>query len=70
VPKLPTISGEELIKILVKKVQYSVHRQKGSHVILTHPSKKLITVPLHKEIKIGTLKGIIRIAELDEKELR
>jgi len=44
-------------------------RQKGSHVLLRHPKKRSIVVPLHKEIDKGTLIEIIRQAKLSRKEL-
>ena len=68
-PRLPNLSGEKLIRIIVKKAGYRFERQKGSHVVLAHPKKRPITVPLHKELKVGTLKAILRAAEIDEKEL-
>ncbi|MBU1974893.1 MAG: type II toxin-antitoxin system HicA family toxin, partial [Nanoarchaeota archaeon] len=50
---------------------FSVLRQKGSHIVLAKesPSGKAGTaVPNHKEIKIGTLKGILALAKVDEEE--
>ncbi len=61
-PKLRRISGENLLKILVKE-GFEVIRQKGSHVRLVKNDSDLrtfITIPLHKEIDRGTLKAIIR----------
>jgi predicted RNA binding protein YcfA (HicA-like mRNA interferase family) len=55
--KLPVISGERLIKILVKKV-FSVRRQAGSHVVLQR-GFVLFSVRLHEELKKGTLKAIL-----------
>jgi len=52
-PKLPVLSGKQLIKAL-EKCDYRVARQKGSHVRLLPPADTLqrpITVPLHKTIK-------------------
>ena len=68
--KLPILSGLQIIKRL-KKNGFIVIRQKGSHVIL----KKIIedeeigcVVPLHKELAIGTLKGILRQAKISPEE--
>jgi len=61
-PKLPIVSGKELINILEKLGFISI-RQKGSHVILKKVSESGevgCTVPLHKELAIGTLKGILK----------
>ncbi len=62
--KLPVISGKECIKAL-EKTGYKVIRQKGSHIVLTtsNPTNMLV-VPNHKEIDRGTLRAIIRQANL------
>jgi len=58
--KLPRdVSGKEVIKAL-RKLGYYPARQKGSHVILIGPSGKMITVPLHKSLKTGLLRAILR----------
>jgi predicted RNA binding protein YcfA (HicA-like mRNA interferase family) len=72
-PKLPRISGTELIKILEKK-GYSQIRTRGSHVRL-YPSNflsgaKKLTVPLRKELKTGTLLGIMKDAGLTLEDLK
>jgi len=69
-PKLPVLSGREVIKIL-SKIGFAEKRQKGSHVILikeTEGSKKALVVPLHKEVDPGTLLEIIRQAGLKREE--
>ena len=69
--KLPRLSGDEVIKILVKKFGFEVSRQKGSHVTLAkHESgRKIVTViPLHPELKPGTLLGILKLAEISKDE--
>jgi predicted RNA binding protein YcfA (HicA-like mRNA interferase family) len=68
---LKTISGEECIKILCKHFGFAVIRQKGSHIILKKElSGKTIgtVVPNHKELKMGTLKGVLELAEVEEKD--
>ncbi len=68
--RLPRISGETLVKILTK-IGYKVVRQKGSHLRLKdpdNPSHNPITVPLHKIIKPGLLRRIIKDADLSIKE--
>ena len=62
--RLPIVSGKDVIKVLLKSGYY-IRRQKGSHVRLFHETKSAITVPLHKELKRGTLRSILRDAELD-----
>ncbi len=69
-PKFQKLSGHKLIKLLSKK-GFIVKRQKGSHVILikeTEKGKVGCTVPLHKELKIGTIKGILKQAHISEEE--
>ncbi len=66
--RLPVLSGHKLIKILMKN-GFIPSSQKGSHVLLRHPKKRSIVVPLHKEIDKGTLIEIIRQAKLSRKEL-
>ncbi|UCE38627.1 MAG: type II toxin-antitoxin system HicA family toxin [Thermoplasmata archaeon] len=61
--KLPVISGKKLIKVLTK-FGYYIRDQKGSHVHLRHPIRKPLTVPAHKTIARGTLRAIIRDADL------
>ncbi|MBO8180831.1 MAG: type II toxin-antitoxin system HicA family toxin [Archaeoglobus sp.] len=69
--KLPKISGEEMVKILVKKFGFEVSRQRGSHVTLVkyESGRKIVTVvPLHKELKPGTVLGILKLAEISRDE--
>jgi predicted RNA binding protein YcfA (HicA-like mRNA interferase family) len=70
-PKLPVISGSDLIRAL-GKFGYVTVRQKGSHLRLRHPSdpRRLpVTVPLHPEIAFGTLRRILRDASVTVEEL-
>jgi len=62
--KLPTISGRECVKAL-QKAGFYVTRQKGSHINLRRddPFAKTV-VPDHKEVKKGTLKAILKDANL------
>lgn len=65
--KLPVVSGKETIKAL-SKIGYYIRDQKGSHVHMRHPTKRPLTVPMHKEIDTGTLRAILKAAEISEKE--
>ena len=70
-PKLKKISGKECVKILCNKFGFKVVRQKGSHIVLKKETEKGsvgTVVPNHKEIKIGTLKGVLRLGKVDEEE--
>lgn len=59
-PSLPRISGAEAIRVL-EKLGFSVVRQKGSHVVLRRGFAGCV-VPLHRELKIGTLSGVLKQA--------
>jgi len=68
-PKLPTLSGKDIIKALVK-LGYELDHQTGSHLILRQKKKpyRRLTIPNHKEIAKGTLRAIIRQAGLTREE--
>ncbi len=69
--KLKKISGKDCVKILCNKFGFRAVRQKGSHIVLRKetPEGDIGTVvPNHKELKIGTLKGILELAKIDEEE--
>jgi len=69
-PKLPVLSGREVIKAL-SKIGFEAKRQRGSHIILvkrTKEGKRALVVPNHKEIDKGTLIEIIRQAGLKREE--
>lgn len=60
-PKLPVVSGQQLVKLLTK-LDYTIIRQRGSHVRLKKETKigeHIITVSAHKEIAKGTLNDIL-----------
>jgi predicted RNA binding protein YcfA (HicA-like mRNA interferase family) len=61
--KLPILSGRDVIKALAK-LGYVINDQKGSHIHLRHPLRRPLTVPNHPEIARGTLRIIIKDAEL------
>ncbi|MEW5760508.1 MAG: type II toxin-antitoxin system HicA family toxin [Candidatus Thermoplasmatota archaeon] len=65
--KLPIVSGKEVVKAL-SKIGYYIRDQKGSHIHLRHPTKQPLTVPMHSELDRGTLKEILRAAELSVDE--
>lgn len=71
-PKLPILSGKELIKAL-SKIGFEHIRTRGSHVILNkldaEKGKITVPVPLHKELAKGTLKSIMRQTDLTLEKL-
>jgi len=61
------VSGKDVVKALYK-IGFKHVRTKGSHAILNKQTKKgkmTIPVPLHKELAKGTLKSIMKQADLD-----
>ena len=61
-PRLPVLSGREIIKMLEQRGFEQV-RQRGSHVVMRKDTVGCV-VPLHAEVKRGTLIGILRQAGL------
>ena len=69
--KLRKVSGKECVKVLCNKFGFEIIRQKGSHIILKKETKegKIGTVvPNHKEIKLPTLKSVLKLAKIDEED--
>jgi predicted RNA binding protein YcfA (HicA-like mRNA interferase family) len=65
-PEWPRLSGAEIIRAL-EKLGFRQMRQKGSHVVLRRGNVGCV-VPLHREVKTGTLAGIVRQAQLQPDE--
>jgi len=57
-PKLPRTSGAAIVKAF-ERLGFVTIRQSGSHVIMRR-SQKGCVVPMHREVKVGTLAGILR----------
>ena len=69
--KFPRLAGSKIIKILVDKFDFQVSRQTGSHVVLyklTEGRKIVTVIPLHKEVKVGTISGILSLAEIKKED--
>lgn len=68
--KLPrNIKGKQLIRAL-KRLGFSQESAKGSHVRLTHADGRWTQVAVHaKPIPQGTLRAILRQADLTQEEL-
>jgi predicted RNA binding protein YcfA (HicA-like mRNA interferase family) len=62
--KLPHISSRECVRAL-QKIGFYVVRQKGSHIVMRRDNPYMQTVvPENKEIPPGTLRAILRDANL------
>ena len=69
-PELRKVSGKEAIKAL-ERLGFKIVRQRGSHVVLKRETEKGeigCVVPLHRELKIGTLRGILKLAKVAPEE--
>ena len=68
--RLPVLKANEVLSALLKGGFY-IHHQTGSHARLFHQRKKelRITIAIHsKDVPNGTLKGILRQADLSIEE--
>jgi predicted RNA binding protein YcfA (HicA-like mRNA interferase family) len=65
-PKLPRVSGAQVVRAL-EKLGFVKARQSGSHVVLRRGQAGCV-VPLHSELKVGTLAGALRQAQVTTEE--
>lgn len=67
-PRLPVVSGREAVRTF-ENLGWSVVRQTSSHVILVKDGHAAsLSVPDHREVAKGTLRGLIRAADLSVAE--
>jgi len=69
-PKLPRVSGAETIRAL-ERLGFTQVRQRGSHVVLKRVGPEKVTgcvVPRHLELATGTLRGILKQADVTVEE--
>jgi predicted RNA binding protein YcfA (HicA-like mRNA interferase family) len=67
---LRRVSGEEAIRAL-ERLGFVRVRQRGSHVVLKRQTPQGAVgcvVPLHRELAVGTLKGILKQAKISPHE--
>ena len=61
---LPVLSGQEVMRVL-ESFGWSVARQRSSHIIMTKAGEIVtLSIPNHKEVARGTLRSLIRSANL------
>ncbi len=65
-PKLPVVSGSEVVRAL-ERLGFVQIRQRGSHIILRRQAQGCV-VPNHREIKLGTLNGVLKQAGVSPEE--
>ncbi|KQS02160.1 hypothetical protein ASG11_15375 [Sphingomonas sp. Leaf357] len=66
-PRLPPVSGQDLVRAL-KRLGFHEISQRGSHVKLRN-GDTLCIVPLHRDLKKGTMAGILRQAKLSSEDV-
>jgi len=67
-PKIPSLSGREILRILLK-ADFYIHHQSGSHARLFHKqrSELHVTIPIHdKDLPEKTLRSILKQADIKE----
>ena len=61
---LPVLSGKQVVRVF-ESLGWSVARQRGSHIVMTKEGENVtLSVPDHHEVAKGTLKSLIRSANL------
>jgi predicted RNA binding protein YcfA (HicA-like mRNA interferase family) len=62
-PSLPVVSGRAVVRALLRAGFAEVSRR-GSHVKLRNAAGRTVIVPMHRELARGTLRSILRQADL------
>jgi predicted RNA binding protein YcfA (HicA-like mRNA interferase family) len=65
-PKLPVVSGSDVVRAL-KRLGFVATRQRGSHIMMRRGSSGCV-VPNHRELKVGTLIGLLKQADVSPQE--
>jgi predicted RNA binding protein YcfA (HicA-like mRNA interferase family) len=67
-PKLPVISGSDAVRVF-QRAGWRVDGQRGSHVVLLKTGHiASLSIPQHKELAPGTLRSLLRAAEMTVEE--
>lgn len=61
-PNLPRVSGAQAVRAL-ERLGFVVARQRGSHIVLRRGAIGCV-VPNHRELKTGTLAGVLKQASV------
>ena len=65
-PKFPGLSGAQIVRAL-ERLGFVVVRQSGSHIVMRRNGQGCV-VPNHKEVKVGTVNGVLRPAGVTAEE--
>ncbi|NHC35026.1 type II toxin-antitoxin system HicA family toxin [Scytonema millei] len=69
---MTSISGKRLCKIVERK-GWVLQRIKGSHHIYTKSeANQILSIPVHsdRDLKVGTLRALMKIAQLSEEDFQ
>ena len=69
--KLPVISGRQVVRVLTR-IGFVIVGRKGSHVRLKRRRAEevlIVIVPMHRELAKGTLRSILKQANLTAEDL-
>jgi predicted RNA binding protein YcfA (HicA-like mRNA interferase family) len=65
---VPILSGQEAVRVF-ESFGWKTARQRGSHIIMTKEGMIVtLSIPNHKEVARGTLRSLIRAANLTADE--
>ena len=67
--ELPLVSGSDVVRALAR-VGFREVGQRGSHRKLRNEDGRTVIVPMHRELALGTLRSILRQANLTVDEFR
>lgn len=65
---IPILTGQDLVRVF-ESFGWRVARQRGSHIIMTKENEIVtLSIPNHREVARGTLRSLIRSANLSVDE--
>jgi predicted RNA binding protein YcfA (HicA-like mRNA interferase family) len=67
-PRFPGLSGPDLVRAL-ERLGFQKIRQTGSHVVMRRKTSGCV-VPNHRELKVGTVNGVLKQAGVSAEELK
>jgi predicted RNA binding protein YcfA (HicA-like mRNA interferase family) len=67
-PPVPLLPARDVIKVF-ESFGWRIGRKRGSHRMMTRPGSEMtLSVPMHREVKRGTLRSLIADAGLTIEE--
>jgi len=67
-PRLPRLSGREVVKVF-RSLGWEEARRSSSHIVMVREGHMAtLSIPDHKEVAVGTLRSLIRSAGLTVEE--